>query len=436
MSLADLLVLRPEFRIKNGDTASLDDAIEKIEAAFPGIGPMAPADVDAILARVTRALRERSWKDVTTGDVAAALYVSFVEDRPLADDLRRFLDAEAQATTKPRLLDALARAYLDSWSADSPKTAFLQRRLVERSGILPQRWQALFRTSPDFLDLGSGPKLVGNRMVSAATPYQWLRSIGIAAPHGPGFMRLAHKAFLKQSPDAQDVGALDKLLSWAIPDGAPRLDDLGTAEVVDRILSPWTSRTCPINYREPCLARLIDRFGDPRHENPAFWALVSEPHRRLLNKWLAKKSMEAMFEVVSEVEHGTSVDHWPARRRFWMGLYEAGRIDEAWFALGDKAVPVAEALFRRTNDKSYRTYGRQASRADTCLLFMQIGGKTLVEGSHNFRIHIFPTPMRTTPQLYATRYELDELLLPFPHNDARMHSGDWMGWVEDRIRGA
>ena len=117
-----------------------------------------------------------------------------------------------------------------------------------------------------------------------------------------------------------------------------------------------------------------------------------------------------------------------------MGLYEEGRIDEAWIALGDKAVSIARSLYQRTNDKSYLSYGRQITRPDTCLLFMQIGEKTFVEGSHNFRIHVFPTPMRQTPKLYATTYDLNEILLPQPHDDARVHIGEWMSWVRDRIK--
>jgi len=435
MSLADLLVLRPEFRTRALDTTPLDTAIRKIENAFPGIGPTSPVDMDAVVRRVTAAFRSADWHGITVGDVSIVMRASLLEESPIPEDLRRFLDAEAHATTVPQLLDALARAYLETWSERSPRTRRLQGLLLARANLLPDRWKNLFMTCPDFLDIEAGPWLVGGRMVATDTPYQWLRSIGLASPHGPGFMRLAHTAFLRRSPDPQTFPALDKLLAWAAPTGEPALDDNRAAEVVDRILLPWTTKICPADYREPCLARLIDRFGDPRRENPAFWALVAEPNRRVLNLWLARKSMEAMFEVVTEAERGSASSHqWPARRRFWMGLYEEGRIDEAWIALGDNAVPIARSLHRRTNDKSYLSYGRQITRSDTCLLFMRIGKKTFVEGSHNFRVHAFPTTTRQTPTLYATTYDLNEILLPHPHDDARVHIGEWMGWVRDRIR--
>ncbi|RVU33943.1 hypothetical protein EOI86_22720 [Hwanghaeella grinnelliae] len=413
---------------------ALNAAYWRIERAFPGVGPTPTADVEVIVQKVTMALRAMDWRNVTTGDVAVVLRAHMYEEQLVPEDLRRFLDAEVRATTNPRLLDVLAQAYLETWSAASPKTQQLQRQIVERSELLPRRWQNLFAACPDFLDLTAGPSLVGGRMVAAVTPYRWLREIGLAAPHGPGFMQLAHTSFLQQSPDPEDVHALEKLLAWVSPSGVQPLDDLRAAVVVDRILYPWTRRPCPADYQEQCLTRLIERFGDPRHEAPAFWSQVSEAGRRVLHRWLARKSMEAMFEVVTEAERGNSSGHqWIERRRFWMGMYETGRVDDAWVALGSNAVPIAQALARRNSDKSYLSFGRQVTRPDTCLLFMKIGAKTVVEGSHNFRVHIYPAPARQTPQLFANQYDLNEILLPSDSDYARRHVGEWKEWVLRRI---
>lgn len=435
MSLADLLVFHPEFRTRAFDTAPLENVIKNIERAFPNIETKMPTDTTTIVLRVATASRSGNWQEISTGDVAITLLAYLLEEFDIPGDLRQFLDAEAIATTNPRLLDALARGYLETWSSGSVKTSHLQSLLIARADILPHRWKNLFFTCPEFLDLEIGPQSIGRRMVTEVTPYRWLSKTGLPAPHGAGFMQLAHTAFLKQSPDPETIPALDKLLSWAAPPDVAKLDDKRTAEVIDRILSPWTARSCPSDYREPCLDRLVDMFGDPRRENPAFWNLVMPSHRRVLIKWLARKSMEAMFKVVTEAEHDTgSSNHWPDRRRFWMNLYEEGHIDEAWFALGDDVVPIARNLHQRTKDKSYLSFGRQTPRKKTCLLFIRIGDNIFVEGSHNFRLHAFPNPTRPTPQLYAPNYDIDEILLPTPHDDARVHIGDWKGWVRDRIR--
>lgn len=435
MSLADLLVLRPEFRRRPHCMAALENATLRIEQAFPDFGSRATEDVVAVIRRVATALKLNRWDDVTTGDVATALQAFLDEVRPFPDDFRKFLTEEAAATTNPRLLDVMVRAYLETWQAGSTKTRDLRDLIIVKSHKLPIRWQTLFQTCPEFIDIERGPVALGMRMVGTDVPYQWLRAIGLAVPHDRGFMRLAHSAFVKQSPDPRSGAALDKLLSWVTPDGVPALDDNRAAEVVDRILSPWTTDTCPTEFRELCTARLVDRFGDPRRDKPAFWGLVGDANKRVLFKWLARKSMEAMFEVVTAAApNANSARLWANRKRFWMSLYDAGRIDEAWVVLGKDAIPVARSLYQRTLDKSYLSYGRQAGRSDTSLLLMKVGGKTVVEGSHNFRVHIFPTPSRQTPQLYAETYDLEEIVLPANHDDARSHIGDWMDWVRNRIR--
>jgi hypothetical protein len=178
----------------------------------------------------------------------------------------------------------------------------------------------------------------------------------------------------------------------------------------------------------------VEIYGDPRRERQEFWSYVRPETRRILFRWLARSSMEAIFEIVTESErHTGNSEQWIERRRFWTAIYEQGRIDEAWFALGADAVPHANRLYQQTRDDAYRNYDLQTPRRDTCLLFMKIGEKVFVEGSHNFRIHVFPTPSRRTPVFYAGPYDLDAILLPMPHDDARMHVGDWRGWVRGRI---
>jgi hypothetical protein len=434
MSLADLLVIRPEFRRRPLDMALLEIAILRMEQAFQGFGAKSPEEVAALVQRVARAVELESWEGVSTGDIARSLQALLNGEQPLPEILRVFLTEEMSATTSPRLLDVLARAYLETWEAGATKTRNLRALILAKSEDLPLRWRTLFQACPEFLDIASGPLGLAKRMVETSTPYDWLRGHGLAAPHDQGFMRLAHSEFVRESRAPEDAAALDKLMSWIAPPNAPALEDDRAAEVVDRILSPWMTRPCPSDYREQCAARLFDRFGDPRRDKPAFWALVGGEGKRVLYKWLARKSMEAMFEVVTKA--ATDADNarlWTNRKRFWLGLYEAGHIDEAWVVLGQEAVPFARALHQQTGDKSFLNFGRQSGRSDTSLLLMKIGNKTVVEGSHNFRVHVFPTPSRQTPQLYSETYDLDKIMLPDHHHDARRHNGGWMEWVRDRI---
>lgn len=435
MSLADRLVLMPEFKVRSGTTEELERAALRIEHAYPDVEKRAPEDVPKIVGKVEQAVSTGAWDGVSAGDVSVAVYAMIEGRHALSDPLRAFLEKELEVTTNTKLLDAVCRGYLATWSMGAVGTKSLCALLTEKSELLLTRWKSLFMACPEFLDLNTGPANVGARMTDAADPYVWLKGIGVPSPHGEGFMWLAHKEFLRQLPDPTSVQSVEKLLRWATPIGSPKEYGTREAEVVGKILSPWVASACPENLREFCVARLVERFGDPRTEHPAFWSQIGAQYRKVMLKWLARKSIEAIFEIVSEVEKGTEHDHqWAKRKRFWMSVYDQGRIDEAWVALGKKAIPVAKALSAQTSDPSFLGFGHQA-RKDTCLLFMKINDKIIVEGSHNFRVHVFPTPSRVTPELYLRAYDLEEIMLPKQHPDARVHdsAGNWMAWVQRRI---
>lgn len=434
MSLADRLVLKPDFsvRVKGG---ALDKAAERIAEAFPGLEKRAPEDVPIVLHKVEGAYKAGHWQGVTSGDVGIAVYEHLREKIELSQGLRLFLDQEMKVTTNPTLIDAMCRGYLVSWSKRAAKTRILSNLLAEKASELPTRWRTLFEQCPAFLDFDEGTEKVAAKMVDVFCPYQWLKTVGLPAPHEVGFMREAHFAFLRQAPDPKDETSVDKILDWVSPPNISALLEPWVAKAVEKVLSPWITADCPEPLREFILVRLVTKYGDPRSENRAFWHIIDQTYRRILLKWLARTSMEAIFEIVSRAEKGTEHGHqWAQRKRFWMSLYDQGHIEEAWVALDAKAAAIAADLFRQTGNKAYLNSARQ-KRRDTCLLFMRVGEKTVVEGSNNFRVHLFPNNALPTPSLYEREYDLEDLLLPRNHPAARRHDppGHWMEWVQRRV---
>ncbi|MCB1569442.1 MAG: hypothetical protein KDI69_11580, partial [Xanthomonadales bacterium] len=433
-SLVDRLALAPDFGRSQLDTGVLDRTIQDIERRFPGVQARAHEDVEAILEKLAVAAAHKNWTNVTTGDVAVGLYEHLAGQSVSDPTLRNFLDAEAQATTRPPLVAAIAEAYLAGWVEGRARTEATRELILARARHLPPRWAQLFQNCPEILEPKNAPVLLGRRMAEQVDPHAWLTSVGLPAPHGPGLMEAAHAAFLHVVPDPRSTAAVDRLLGWALPLGAPSLDDRRAAGVVDRIVSPWLGTACPEVLRAHCTRRIVDVWGDPRRDRPEFWSLTRTDTRHMLFRWLARSSMEAIFEIVSEAERGKLGERqWLERRRFWTGVYEQGLIDEAWVALGSDAVPIAERLYRQTQDVAFKTYDHQPRRNDTCILLMKIGSQVFVEGSHSFRIHVFPSPSRKTPEFYAGPYDLYDILLPVPHEDARVHLGPWQEWVRDRI---
>ncbi|MEZ5887883.1 MAG: EH signature domain-containing protein [Paracoccaceae bacterium] len=436
MSLVDRLSLRPEFKVRPSERKELDIVLAKIERAYGRVRSREEG-IDTIVCKVEAACARSQWVGVTVGDISIAIQEMFRSNPRVTSNLRRFLEAELEVTTRPELVGGIVPVYLETWLEGATATLRMRELILARATILPWRWKFLFQACPELLMPRGTAIAVGARMVENARPFKWLKEIGLPDPHGPGLMAAAHSQFLAQSPAPKTRAQLEKILTWLAPGGAQRLDDNRAAEAVDHILGPWVTETCPADYRNECVRQLVVLFGDPRRDRKAFWANVREDRRKVLFRWLARQSMETIFEVVGESERGSSVSHqWDERRRFWTHLYDQGLIDEAWVVLGASAAPIAKRLAKERGDAGFLNFALQAGRTreDTCLLIMRIGEKVIVEGSHNFRVHIFPTSSRRTPELYATTYDLDDILLPRPHPDAYPHLGDWQRQVRGRIR--
>lgn|GEM_PF-2235052 len=436
MTLLDSLALRPDFNLRGLVSPEFDAALDSIAKSY-GDRQSAIANVAAVLRKVEAAWRKKDWAGVTIGDISACIQAIYRGDHAVSAGLRQFLDAELAVTTRQELAGALVPVYFELWSEGSDRTMRLRDLIIAKATHLPVRWKSLFQACPEFLATNGATRAVGTRMVEAARPYDWLKTIGLPDPHGPGFMVEAHRAFLDQCPGPRSGNQLTKLLEWAAPQGAARLDDRRTAAVLDHILSPWVAETCPAAYRDDCARRLVDLFGDPRRDRSALWSLVREDRLRVLIRWLARQSMETIFEVVTESEKTSGFSQqWADRRRFWTQIYDLGLIDEACIVLGGSAVEIAKRMAKERSDPVFLNFARQVGnkRDDTCLLIMRIGEKVVVEGSHNFRVHFFPNPTQKMPELYQDSYDLDDILLPRWHRDAQAHLGDWQTPVQRRLR--
>jgi hypothetical protein len=55
-----------------------------------------------------------------------------------------------------------------------------------------------------------------------------------------------------------------------------------------------------------------------------------------------------------------------------------------------------------------------------------------VEGSHNYKVHIFREIDLRAPKLYRPTYDCEKIRL-IAGADAKMHLGNWQSWVLERI---
>ena len=145
-------------------------------------------------------------------------------------------------------------------------------------------------------------------------------------------------------------------------------------------------------------------------------------------RWVTGESIRFFLDVVSAVE---TSHMWEPRREFWLGLYEDGLIDSAWVAFSPDGKRVANQQRRRHHGEDGLAFGEQTaggSRSNTSLLILRIGQCIVVEGSHNYKVHVFPSSNPRAPRMFQRRYDCEQIRLSSA--EAQAHVGYW----QDRVR--
>lgn len=434
MTLLTALSSRQRIRAKEiWDTVELDAATLAVTAAFPGYGAAQSLSLNQIIKRLEHCVMSWDWADLKVGDIALAVKGVFSGEVNVTEQARAFLHQELAATTNPVLLGAISEVYLEFWERGTDETVWISSIVRDRAAYLPRNWARCFEALPELLEQNA-PELLAGRMAVQKNAYTWLLSNAVAAPHSGELIRMAHLAWLAVLPEPRGMDEVDGILAWMLPSGQPPLQGSAAARSIEKLLQPWLTARAEGEIQKKLLDTLIDTYGDPRNHRADFWSLVSAHHRKVLVRWLAGQSMDALLSIITR---STANHMWPPRHAFWKGLYDRGLIDEAWVALSPSASADANAMYRRTGDAIYTMTSRQIarSRKDTCLLIMRIGRYTVVEGSHNYRLHVFLSSDPNAPDLYEDEYDAEAWLLEVGHRDTCTHDphGQWIKWAERRL---
>lgn len=360
---------------------------------------------------------------------ARALFDTERRSRPALERLRQFYYAEIEANDSRTFLAAMMSIYLGSYEPGAIHTVALAQSLLKVRQRLDTRSRLLVDEVPDVLDPRKGAEALASVMVQMDDPWLGLRNLHLLSPHAPGMMDFAHIAFVNRvAPKLDQPAEIDRLLRWLKPDGhEPRAS--GAGEAIEALLKPWRDRDPSPQLQHDLITRIVGYYGDPRVRGRAgAWSAVSDELLAILLRWLTGANIRFFLEIVSAVEESHM---WAPRERFWLSLYNQRRIDAAWVAFSDAGA----ALARRKAGNRTIPFGRQiagGSRSATCLLILKIGRKILIEGSSNYKIHVFDESNPRAPKLYQPSYDCDAIRR-VPGAQTKMHLGHWEGWVLERI---
>ncbi|CEJ15913.1 hypothetical protein BN1110_06263 [bacterium YEK0313] len=418
------------------EPAQLRAAVGRVLARWPDIVADPPEnDREKLVREMLRRLDDDDWSDLPTAFVTKAARALFDPVRRGRSDLarlRQFYVDELRVSTRKSFLGGMASVYIGSYEPGAPHTRALALTLQAVRSRLGGRWMKLEEELPEWLDPVAAPQTVAERMTKMEHPWSELKSMGFSVPHAPGLMDHAHLEFVRLlRSDLRRRPGLERLFGWLRPERQEARAS-GAAEAITAILSHWLSGDPSTDDQRFIIDNLVGCYGDPRVSASGAWAGVPEQHRGVILRWLTGENIRFFLDVVSAVEESHM---WEPRREFWLSLHEEGRIDGAWVAFSPEAATYARRQAMARSGQSTLRYGVQTargSRVNTSLLILQIGNKVLVEGSHSYKVHIFRKGSRHAPKLYQAQYDCEQIRLS-PDVEARQHTGDWEGWVEERI---
>ena len=406
----------------SGEPRSTVAAARGIRKQWPDIvGRKLEADAERIVAAMQVRLREDRWDNCSWSDVCDAARalcdpkLSLWQDRRFAQ-VQDMLLNEVRRAESPLFIETMIRIYIETWDRKS----YLTRAL---SHELSKVWQ---HAAPDYgllvehYRLFDVEQIVGNllvRMSETPNPYEALRDIRIAAPHGPGLMQVVHQSFVERMRTRlarQDAGSRDveTLLDWLHPPGQERMA-AGAGIAIAALLEPWAERQPPSDLQVLIVRRLVESFGDPRVTRAGAWAecaRVSPSAHQVVLRWLTRSSLRTFFKIIDRVA-GSPM--WSDRGKFWLERCERGVITEAWFALSSDGVKHAREFAAEHPDQTRLAYGQNRSQSSTdrdkCLIIFRDSGLWIVEGSHNFKVHIYSKTAKDPVKPYELSYDCDAI---------------------------
>ncbi len=364
--------------------------------------------------------RANDWSDFYWIDVdraARALIDSGLWRQARYADLLQFLIDQVRPGVNRPYLRTLFRKYVETFEPDSRLTQALAPvlKIHWREAALPvETLVTQFR----IFDLDPSPAgVIAAFMAGQDDPFAALRALGVEAPHGPGLIAAAHPLFVSSlAPRVakEESAATRTLLSWLKPDRENEpLQGAGAAQAVDALLEPWEKQAPDADLQHLIEARLLAAYGDPRIDSSSsgVWSLISGVARRVILRWLAGATIEIFFDIVTRAVRGNPSEHmWPDRKSLWKDLFDEDRITEAWFALSEAGVQVAE---RRQREREIPlAFGCNHSRISQdrykCLLIMNVRGRWVVEGSHSFPTWVFPPGDLSVFAPYESSYTCEQ----------------------------
>jgi hypothetical protein len=172
------------------------------------------------------------------------------------------------------------------------------------------------------------------------------------------------------------------------------------------ILDILISRAQGTSIDDSWLNVIMAIAGDPRipKEHPRYikwWAHIKPTHIQTVRGWLSKLDLRLFLEALDDFAKTSGNAElrrmYPARKHFLEGLFDAGLISHTRLYMSRSA----EHFLKRNYDKEHLPNYSLVSDGDKSIIYVQLTGAHLIEGSHSCYLWIYK---HLTPDICVFNY--------------------------------
>ena len=147
---------------------------------------------------------------------------------------------------------------------------------------------------------------------------------------------------------------------------------------------------------------ILSIAGDPRVSMRAFnyvrwWARLGNEYVKRVRQWLSRMDIELFLEVLEDYtkrSHDFELKRmFPARKRFLKGVFEKRLVRDARLFLSRRAEDYVRRHYRKNDIPAYS----RVKGASVSVIYLDIDGKHVVEGTHSFSLRIYQRLPRGNP---------------------------------------
>lgn len=303
-----------------------------------------------------------------------------------------------------------------------------------------------------------GPHRLAEWLVARGTePTSWLRVHSLSGYADSRFGRTTRDAYF---------------LAWIAAADAQIADDTYLAVISKEVVTRQRTETTGVDgryfghqvlealatkdTRHPSAAWLeavLAIGGDPRMQGTdqwrTWWARVSPTAVQRATQWMQGVNLRAFLDGVDAYARANGNEGMQRmlerRRTFLSGLYEQDRVEDVRLILGpDIQRWIAQNLPAVVSSDVAHLVG--AISSDTAIVYVNCGGFSLVEGSHNFKLHLYVGgPVPQIADRRQTSFDVADLRDTYPWVHGQTHGrtsylpvahlgGDWIRKALDFLR--